>query len=248
MKIAVVLMGLLVLSAVALSNTSYAQRTKPTAIEFEMSGCTNSMTCGAELFVGDTVEFKGRLTTSDGDPIVGVPITVYKFVPTPELVTIASGVTGIDGEFDLTWVAEFTPTERAPNDVTRKFLTETVTIFAQFEGNEQYSSSRSGKNTATIRVNELITFVNSDKNLYRQGDSAIVFLGFIDSHDQFVDPDSIRVVLNDREVQVEKKKEGSYTLTIPALPKEHTQLMVLPKKEGYNVRNGFLTLIVDGLK
>jgi hypothetical protein len=249
MKIAVVLMGLvLVLSTVAMANTSFAQRKMPTILEFEMTGCKNSLTCGAELLVGDEVQFTGVLTNANGDPLSEMPVTIYKFVPKPELIPIASGVTGIDGDFELSWIAEFTPIERAPTDVTRKFQTETVTIFAQFDGNEQYASSRSGKNTATIKVNEIKTFVNSDKNLYRQGDQALIFLAFIDSHDEFVDPDSLRVVLNDREVEVEQKQVGSYTLTLPSLPKEHTQLFVLPRKEGYNLNNGFLTIIVDGLK
>lgn len=266
MKIAVVLMGLmLVLSTVALSNTSFATkqtsaiepnqgldlsrgRLTPTSVTFEMSGCTNTLTCNAEWFVGETVEFMGTLTNADGEPIEGAPITVYKLIPKPELVPLASGVTGIDGEFTLTWTAEFTPVEKASTDVTRKFLTETVSVFAQFDGDDTYAHSRSGKSTAVIKVNELKTFVNSDKNLYRQGDSALVFLAFIDSHDNFVDPDSLRVVLNEKEVQAEKKKTGSYTWSIPALPKEHTQLLVIPKKEGYNINNGFLTIIVDGLK
>lgn len=266
MKVAVVLMGLmLVLSTVALSNTSFATKQTsaiepnqgldlsrgkltPTSIALEMSGCTNTMTCNAEWFVGDSVEFMGTLTNADGEPIEGAPITVYKLIPKPELVPLASGVTGIDGEFTLTWTAEFTPVEKASTDVTRKFLSETVSVFAQFAGDDTYAPSRSGKSTAVIKVNELKTFVNSDKNLYRQGDSVLVFLAFIDSHDNFVDPDSLRVVLNEKEVQAEKKKTGSYTLSIPALPKEHTQLLVIPKKEGYNINNGFLTIIVDGLK
>lgn len=266
MKIAVVLMGLmLVLSTVALSNTSYAAKQTSaiepnqsldltrgkltsTSVAFDMSGCTNTMTCNAELFVGDTVEFMGTLTNSTRGPVAGAKITVYKLLPKPELVPLAFGVTGIDGKFTLTWTAGFTSVEKASTDVTRKFLTETVTIFAQFDGDKKYAPSRSGKNTAIIKAPELMTFVNSDKNLYRQGDSALVFLAFVDNHDNFVDPDSLRVVLNDKEVQVEKKKTGSYTLTIPALPKEHTQLLVIPKKEGHNINNGFLTIIVDGLK
>ena len=266
MKIAVVLMGLmLVLSTVALSNTSYAakqtsaielnqsldltrSKLKPTTVTFKISGCTNTKTCNAELFIGDTIEFMGTLTNSTSKPVAGAAITVYKLIPKPELVPLASGVTGIDGGFTLTWIAKFTPAEKASTDVTRKFLTETVSVFAQFDGDKNYAPSRSGMNTAIIKANELMTFVNSDKNLYRQGDSALVFLAFVDSHDNFVDPDSLRVVLNDKVVQAEKKKDGSYTLSIPALPKEHTQLLVIPKKEGYNINNGFLTIIVDGLK
>ena len=97
-------------------------------------------------------------------------------------------------------------------------------------------------------VNELKTIINSDKNLYRQGDSSLIYMAFLDNRDEFIDPDSLRVVLNNQEVQVEKKKVGSYVLTIPMLPKEHTQVFVIPVKEGYNIDNGFLTIIVDHLK
>ncbi len=255
MKIAVILIGLmLVLSTAVLPDASYAQQKRKvsgqleTDLEFQMSGCTNSMTCNADFFVGDLVEFKGMLTSIIGDPITGAEITVYQFTPKPEMIPIASGVTGLDGDIELSWTTQFTPRERAPNDVTRKYQTEIVTIFAVFEGDDQYAPSRSSKNTASIKANELHTFINSDKNLYRQGDSALIFLAFVDSHDEFVDPDSLRVILNDNEVEVEKKKTGSYTFTISALPKEHTQLIVIPNKEGYNLNNGFLTIIVDGLK
>ncbi len=257
MKATGVLMGLmLVLGTATLLNIPYAasqsfnltEGRMATSLELEMSGCTNSVTCNAELFAGDMVEFTGILTDGDGNPIQGAEVTIYKLIPKPALVAIASGVTGIDGDVTLTWVAEFTPMERAPDDVTRKFLSETVTIFAQYDGDEDYAPSKSSKSTAVITVNTLTTYVNSDKNLYMQGDSALIFIAFIDSNDEFVDPDSLRVVLNDKEVKVEQKKTGSYTLSIPPLPKEHTQLFVIPKKEGSNVTNGFLTIIVDGLK
>ncbi|MFQ5970576.1 MAG: hypothetical protein ACE5J2_08810, partial [Nitrososphaerales archaeon] len=197
---------------------------------------------------GDEVTFNGVLTTEEGESIPEADINIIKFTPKPEQVVIASGVTGIDGDFELSWTAQLTETEKAPQDVTGKMLSETVVIYADFAGNDQFSASRSGKNTAVIQANEINTSVNSDKNLYTQGQSALVFLAFIDNKDNFVDPDSLRVVLNDQEVEVEKKKAGSYTLTIPSLPKEHMQLFVIPKKAGYNLENGFLTLIVDGLK
>lgn len=246
----VVLMGVMLVmsTALALSSTSFAAKQKPTVLSLEMSGCTNSLTCNANLLVGEEVTFNGVLTTGEGEPVPGAEVNIIKFIPKPELVTIASGVTGIDGDFQLSWTARLTETEKAPQDVTRKMLSETVAIYADFAGNDQFAASRSAKNTANIQANEINTFVNSDKNLYRQGEPALVFLAFIDSNDNFVDPDSLRVVLNDQEVQVEKKKTGSYTLTIPSLPKEHIQLFVIPKKEGYNLENGFLTIIVDGLK
>jgi len=248
-KAVVVLMGVMLVmsTALAVSSTSFAAKQKPTVLSMEMSGCTNTMTCNATLLVGDEVTFSGVLTTDEGEPISGAEINIIKFIPKPELVVVASGVTGIDGDFQLSWTAEFTEKERAPDDVTRKMLTENVAIYADFAGDDQYASSRSAKNTAFIKANEITALVNSDKNLYRQGEPALVFIAFIDSNDNFVDPDELRVVLNDQEVEVEQKKTGSYTLTIPNLPKEHTQLFVLPKKAGYNIDNGFLTIIVDGL-
>jgi len=246
----VVLMGVMLVmsTALALSSTSFAAKQKPTMLSLEMSGCTNAMTCNATILVGDKVTFNGVLTTGEGEPVSGAEINIIKFIPKPELIVIASGVTGIDGDFQLSWTAKFTETEKAPQDVTRKMLSENVAIYADFAGNDQFAASRSAKNTAVVQANQIDTIVNSDKNLYKQGEPAIVFLAFIDSKDKFVDPDSLRVVLNDQEVKVEKKKTGSYTLTIPTLPKEHTQLFVVPKKTGYNIDNGFLTIIVDGLK
>jgi len=249
-KAVAVLMGVMLVmsTALALSSTSFAAKQKPTVLSMEMSGCTNTLTCNAIFLVGDEVTFSGVLTTDEGEPISGAEINIIKFIPKPELVVIASGVTGIDGDFQLSWTAELTETEKAPQDVTRKMLSETVAIYADFAGNDQFAASRSAKNTAVVQANQIDTIVNSDKNLYKQGQPAIVFLAFIDSKDKFVDPDSLRVVLNDQEVKVEKKKTGSYTLAIPSLPKEHTQLFVIPKKAGYNIDNGFLTIIVDGLK
>jgi len=212
-----------------------------------MSGCTNTVTCNANWLVGDQVTLSGTLTDSDGNPVKNAQINIIKLIPKPELVVIASGVTGIQGDFSLTWTADITSVEKAMQDVTRKKLTENVAIYADFAGNDQYAPSRSPKSTAIIQADELRAYVNSDKNLYKQGDSALVFIAFLDSSDKFVDPDSIRVVVNDQVVQVDKKKTGSYTLTLPNLPREHTQLSVQPKKEGYNLKTGFLTIIVEGL-
>ena len=235
-------------TALAVSNTSFAAKQRASVVSMEMNACTNSMTCNAVFLVGDEVTFDGVLTTAEGEPISGAEINIIKAIPKPEMIVIASGVTGIDGDFALSWTAEFTEKEKAPQDVTGKILDENVAIFAQFEGDDQYMASRTPKNTAVIKADAIDTFVNSDKNLYSQGQSAIVFMAFVDSKDEFIDPDSIRVVLNDQEVEIEKKKTGSYTLTIESLPKEHTQLFVIPKKEGYNLENGYLTIIVDGLK
>jgi hypothetical protein len=247
--VAVLITAIMVASAVlVLPSASFGAGKTATVLEMSMSGCTNTMTCNAKFLVGDEVTFEGVLTTADGEPVRDAEINIIKFIPKPAQVVVASGVTGIDGDFSLTWNAAFTEVEKAPQDVTRKILDENTVIYADFGGNDKYAPSRSAKNTAVISANAVNTFVNSDKNTYKQGEPAIVFMAFVDSNDNFVDLDSLRVVLNDQDVKTEKKKEGSYTLTIPTLPKEHTQIFVIPKKAGYNAENGFLTLIVDGLK
>src|SRR5574341_1432011 len=98
-------------TALAVSSTSFAAKQKASVLSMEMSGCTNSMTCNAELLVGDEITFDGVLTTADGEPIRGAEINIVKLIPKPEIVVIASGVTGIEGDFALSWTAEFTEIE-----------------------------------------------------------------------------------------------------------------------------------------
>ena len=246
-KVVVVLSGMvLLLSTTAVLNT-FAAKQQPVSLSFEMSGCKNDMTCGAEFLVGDEITFSGVLTTADGTPIPGAEVKIIKLLPKPELVVIASGVTGIDGGYDLSWVAEFTQRETVSTDVLEKFLDENIVLFAQFDGDDRYSAARTGKMTATIQANEIFTSVNSEKRVYGAGQTALIFIAFIDSNDQFVDPDSITVWYDDQQqLKVEKKKTGSYTVLTPDLTLDHHQVIVIPKKEGYNLENGFLTVQVSG--
>ena len=245
-KVVAVLSGIVLLLSTAATLNTFAAKQQPVSLSFGMGGCKNDMTCGAEFLVGDMVAFSGVLTAEDGTPIPGATINIIKFVPKPELVVVASGVAGIDGAYDLSWTAEFTPRETVSSSTLEKFLPENVVFFAEFEGDESYAGARTGKMTATIEANQISTSVNSEKRAYGPGESALIFIGFIDSNDQFVDPDSIRVLYDDQELQVEKKKTGSYTVTTPTLTVAHHQVLVIPKKEGYNIENGFVTVQVSG--
>ena len=77
----VVIMGIMLVmsSALALSNTSFAAKQKPTVLSLEMSGCTNTMTCNAVIMVGEGVTFSGVLTTVEGEPISGAEINIIAF-------------------------------------------------------------------------------------------------------------------------------------------------------------------------
>lgn len=229
-----------------LRNPIYVSKKMPVSLSLEMEGCTNDLTCGATFLVGDTVTFHGTLTNSTNKPIQRASVNIVQFLAKPALVTIASGVTGSDGKFTLTWTAGFTPVKKATTDVTRKFLKETVVFFAEYVGDDKNAGARTAKQTATIMANQIFTTVNAEKRVYGPGQSALVFLGFIDSKDQFVDPDSIRVMYDDQELKVEKKKDGSYTVVTPSLTVDHHQVIVVPKKGGYNSETGYLTVQVSG--
>ncbi len=219
---------------------------KPVSLSFEMIGCVNQMTCGATFLVGETISFSGSLTSADGKPLPNAEVSIIKKIPKPELVTIASGITGIDGAYDLTWNAEFSPVERALADTIKKYPREVVVFYAEYGGDDTYADKRAAKLTATVRANTIFTNINAEKRVYGPGESALIFLGFIDSNDEFVDPDSIRVLYDDQELEVEKKKTGSYAVMTPPLTVDHHQVFIVPEKGGFNIHNGFLTIQVSG--
>lgn len=238
---------ILLLSATATMNT-FAARQHPVSLTLDIEGCKNGMTCGAEFFVGNVVTFSGSLTTEDGTPVPGAEVSIVKLIPKPELVVIGSGVTAVDGTYSIEWIAEFTAMEKTFQDVTKEMLSETALFYAQFEGDDLYSQSRTAKFTATILANQIITSVNAEKRIYAEGESALIFIGFIDSNDEFVDPDGIRVIYDDKEMEAEKKKQGSYTVMTPELSIDHHQVIIIPKKEGYNGQTAYLTVQVQGVE
>jgi hypothetical protein len=159
---------------------------------------------------------------------------------------VASGVTGLEGTFEIVWDVKLVPQERALTDVTQKIHTQVVSMFAQFEGDDTYASSKTGKTTVTIEVNSIKTFVNSDKKVYNEGETAIVFVAFVDSDDSFVDPDGINAHFNLTPVadKLEKKKLGSYSFVTPPLERGHNQIIIVPAKEGYNIEAEAVTITV----
>jgi hypothetical protein len=190
------------------------------------------------------------LTDEDGDPLPDMTVNIVALIPTPEIVVLAETTTDIDGLFEVEWVAKLSKQESAFTDVTKQFLSESVTILAQFPGSEDMAPSKSNKITMSVTVNTLHTIVNSDKTLYNEGDTATIFIAFLDSSDNFVDPESILGTLNNVDVvkSFEKKKDGSYVFTISAIEKKHQQLIIVPETEGFNSTTAYLTIIVSGLR
>jgi hypothetical protein len=195
---------------------------------------------------GDQVTLTGMLTTAEGEPINQSPVNIYILTSEPQLIVVATGVTGIEGTFEVVWDVQLVPIYKAIMDVTKSFDTQVVSLFAQFEGDENFAASKTGKTTVTIEVNSIKTFVTTDKKVYKEGETAIVFIGFVDSDDEFLDPDTMNANFNLDPIadKLEKKKEGSYTFITPPLQKGHNQVSVVPDKEGYNTQTEVVTITV----
>jgi len=220
----------------------------PTFISLDfIDQCVNSMTCNAQIFTGTTIKFTGTLTDSNGAPLPDKPVNIVALIPAPELIVLATATTDVDGKFSAEWVAKLSTQTTAMQDVTKKFRAESDTVFAEFPGDDQMARSKSNKLVMSVTVNTIHTTVNSDKTLYNVNDTVTIFVAFVDSADKFIDPDSIAATLNNHAVDLEKKKEGSYTFTITNVAKQHQQLVIVPHKEGWNTNTSFLTIIVAGL-
>ena len=195
---------------------------------------------------GDQVTLTGMLTTADGEPINQEPVNIYILTSDPQLIVVATGVTGLEGTFEVVWDVQLTPIYKALVDVTKSFDTQVASLFAQFEGNENFAASKTRKTTVTIEVNSIKTFVTTDKKVYKVGETAVVFIGFVDSDDVFVDPDSMNANFNLDPIAdiLERKKVGSFTFITPPLQKGHNQVSVVPDKEGYNTQTEVVTITV----
>jgi len=225
------------------------EKRDPTSISLDLiEQCLNTMQCNAQVFTGTTIKFTGTLVDEDGETLPDMPVNIVALIPTPELVVLATATTNIDGMFEAEWVVKLSTQKTAFQDVTKQFRTESVTVFAEFPGNEELQPSKSNKLAMSVTVNSIHTIVNSDKTLYNEGDTVTVFVAFIDSADNFIDPDSIFATLNNQPIELEKKKEGSYTFTITSVAKKHQQLIVVPETEGFNASTAYLTIIVGGLR
>jgi len=214
--------------------------------------CTNMFQCNATFLAGDTVKFTGVLTDSAGRFVPDAKINIYSFTAT-DIQLLTSAVTERDGTFKTTWKTQFTGTKVA-GETFKQQISEVLTIFAKFEGDDKYAPSQSGKIVITVKIKDLITVAATDKKLYREGDTALVFVNFIEAeaegrnikYGNFIDPDSMRVTYDNEPVQLSKKKTGSYTFVTPPLTVGHHQLVITPAKEGYNSRIGFITVQVSG--
>jgi len=212
-----------------------------------------------ELFVGDELNFSGKLLNADGDGTPNKSIKIYAQTPTPESALLTSVTTGIDGSFEAIWHVKLPIKHASQEEASRKKSPgQTVSIYAVFDGDEKLAGSKSKMQVITVKVKDLITIVKSDKTQYSAGEKATIFIAFreyccVESdfaryYGDFVDPTTIKGSFDGNPLELQKKKEGSYIFITPNLTKEHHQLIVVPQKEGFYVRVGYYTILIDGLR
>lgn len=216
----------------------------------------NSVVSNVMLHTGEKVTFNGKLITQDGDVLSNMAVNIYALTPTPEQKLLGSAVTGIDGSFSVTWVAQPYYVKAASTETLKSSGSQTMNIFAQFEGKDNLNPSKSGNIAVAVKSWDLIIRMASDKSMYKQGDKATVFINFIQgdilngniNYGGFVSPDVIKASFDGQAVEPQKKKEGSYTFIVDSITKEHHQLVVSSEKQGYNAGSAYLTLVVEGLR
>ena len=186
------------------------------------SGISNDV-----LHIGEKIVFTGNMMTRKGDMLPNMPVSIYALTPTPEQKLVGSAVTGIDGSYSVTWVVEPYDIKPALQETSKSQGSQTMSIFATFEGNDTFNPSKSGDRNCcgNVPVNvkswDLIVQMESDKTLYEQGDTATVFVNFIQGdrfggqidYRDFVAPDVIKATYDGKVVELQKK-EGIYTLDL----------------------------------
>lgn len=214
--------------------------------------CTNTVQCNARLLSGEQIIFSGILIDSTNGGVPNAKVNIYRFLST-ELQPLVSTTTNADGTFEVQWQAQFFDKKLA-GATFKQQITESFTVYAQFDGDDKHAPSRSGKFVFTVTTKDIFTFVETEKNVYSEKNSALVFINFVAadlredgfSLGGFIDPDSIGASYDNHPVELSKKKTGSYVFTTPPLTSGHHQLVINAQKAGHNSHVGFVTVHVSG--
>jgi hypothetical protein len=121
-----------------------------------------------------------------------------------------------------------------------------LVTFTPLHGSERLPYTNVVKNTDAIDVGSIKAIINTDKQVYREGERAILFIGFVDTQDKFVNPDSMDISFNilHFDQTLEKKKLGSYTYMTPPLENSDGKIILVMKKEGHDIQTETVNITV----
>ncbi len=187
-----------------------------------------------EVATGDEIVFSGTLTDINGNYIVGKTIRIQQERTTSTNI-LASVTTDENGTFTTTWTADL------DNPTKDRFLT----IFASFEGDDQYRSSISVRAVTKVAIQTMKVSIKLDKQMYYNGDIATFTIKFANPIGEPLDPEMIRTFYDDKVVSLERENEGIYKFkTAWLIPPKHT-LQLIAEKYGYEVYTNAITLDVS---
>lgn len=115
-----------------------------------------------------------------------------------------------------------------------------------FVSNDASNASPSLKKAEKPITGSITIFVNPDNPFYRDNERALIYMAFVDEHDNFLDPDNISVILNLFKTgqAPEKKKVGTYTFVTPPLGKGNNQITIVAQKDAYNIEPAYINITV----
>ena len=225
-----VVSGLILLLSGTLFNVNAVGQ--PTDITLEISSLL--------INVDDTVGFSGSLVNSKtGNGVEGKTITIYRegpIIPIP----FETAVTGINGAFNANWIAKLERNTNTP-----------ITVFAQFDGDDDALPSRTSKTTFKVALKplELVVTTDGNKNKYLLGDRALFSVAFSDGAGNFVDPDFLRSTYDGKFVEMTNLAVGRSTFETPHLVKfEQHQFGVFAAKWGFESTQKSITITTFGVQ
>jgi hypothetical protein len=151
-----------------------------------------------EVNSGDTVIFTGKLLNAlDGTGIASIPINInHKGIGKDY--ALATGTTDPNGYFSIQWIA--TPVDP---------LSSTVHIFASFDGNVEYKSSRTFEYNVNI-VTKYSIDIRADKDFYYVGDKATFTVKIAGPTNNPFDPVEMHSFLDGMIVSMNRIGTGHY--------------------------------------
>ncbi|MEM3084960.1 MAG: Ig-like domain-containing protein, partial [Nitrososphaerales archaeon] len=187
--------------------------------------------------------------TLDGVPDATVNI-VHEITYNNKRVLV-SGKTDSEGFYSIPWVVDI---EQVVPQTGGSFGTETtqgrekrfqVKVFAQFDGNEQYSRSVSNAQSFEVRLNQIKIFVER-KPTYLAYESFTIRVRVTDVDNVLIDPDKITALFDNNPITLVREDTGIYSFVIASLAPGSHSLKVTAEKKGHVTDEQLVT--IEGMK
>lgn len=121
-----------------------------------------------------------------------------------------------------------------------------LVTFTPLHGSDRLTYTNVVKNSDAIDVGSIRAVINAEKKVYREGERAVLFIGFVDVEDRFVDPENMDLSFSLLPVgnTPEKKKLGSYQYITSPLDNDDNQIRLVLQKEDHDIHTESVNITV----